>query len=383
MFTSFVKNILHGNKSNPESEREFAEKYADVVTIEKHLQQFYDHVQSYLAALQQALSTQNRVSGDLLYFFDGSSTNRKHADKYHGVCNKMQSSLFASFSLRISEDVLEPLATLLQVFPKLKALVKKRKKKLEAVEHYRKQVLHLARNAKTKNPERFMRKKDKLAKLDATFTRIHTDLTSIFDKYSNEKGSIMAYFTYKIMAAQKAFNSNTSADMEPLDEINGVFLNVSDKKVEEIEALLRNLVDQFQCGEYAADATNINFDQLQNRAKTRGNDADSPANSRGASPRAETKELFEYNNPIFDPNLPFEMRHKVFAPSHDSYLLMRESAPDVSSGPDLANSAQEETLPLQNTECVVYGYIGAEEGELSLEPGALIDVIERKPGGWW
>jgi hypothetical protein len=58
-------------------DQEFQETVDRFQDLEKNLKAFHDHVEAYVASVRNTCSLQSNVSGDLLYFFDAKSNNRK------------------------------------------------------------------------------------------------------------------------------------------------------------------------------------------------------------------------------------------------------------------------------------------------------------------
>jgi len=84
----------------------------------------------------------------------------------------------------LKKEVLEPLNEHIKHFPIVMAMVKKRKRKLQDVQAYRRQVLQLGKTAKTKNSEKYNHKKEKLGRAEAIFAKINNDLLEVLERYA-------------------------------------------------------------------------------------------------------------------------------------------------------------------------------------------------------
>lgn len=370
-YTRRVLQGVHGNKksSKEEDEKEFSLMFTRFQDIEKNLRQFHEHVEGYSTALRDSCALQANISGDLLYFFDAQSQNRVHADKYHDICTKMHLQRWAELSKTLNDHVLTPLEKHLQLFPTVKEMVKKRKRKLTDVQSYRRQVLSMTKSGKSKNAEKFKKKSEKLSQAEAVFQRIHNDLINILDSYDKSKEDLLVQYTYTIMHAQHDFLDGASNDTKPLKDISELFKKNSEERTKQIEDRLSQMVELFKRGEYASDAA-IPDEHLVPTKNSHGR-----SRTRSLSPMAtdssrrlgtSTAELRTYLNSPMDTSRPFETLHRMWAPSAEVYQEMKLKG-DSTGG-----------------KCeVVYPFEGEEENELQIEAGDVISVLERRDGGWW
>ncbi|GAB5357476.1 hypothetical protein AAMO2058_000378100 [Amorphochlora amoebiformis] len=397
-YTRRVLQGVHQSKDgNQQSEKEFAQMVARFDDIEKNLRQFYDHIQAYVSALRDSCTLQANISGDLLYFFDAKSNNRVHADKYHTICTKMHVTRWTELSRSLQESVLDPLKEHLELFPTVKEMVKKRKRKLTDVQSYRRQVLSLAKTAKTKNPEKFKKKQEKLSQAEAIFQRIHGDLVEVLDSYDKSREDLLVGYTWKIMHAQRTFLQNSHQDTIPLKATSEVFKKTAKEKTRQVVDRLSELVELFKGGEYASDYANL--PSTSNFTDVEGSNSGETSRSRGASPARKSpkskqaskfkEDLQCYLNPPFDTNLAFELRHRMYAPNDTQYLASKEDEAVVFGlKPDIIEVKYPTKSELFHQEVVdreeaVYSFKSSMIGELSFSAGDEIEVLERRESGWW
>jgi len=252
-----LEGVHHSKEGSGDSEREFNDLVARFCDIEKNLKQFHQHVEDYISSLKDACTLQACISGDLLYFFDTKSENRVHADKYHTICTNMHLKRWTELSETLKEAVLDPLAKHLSLFPTVKEMIKKRKRKLTDVQAYRRQVLHLAKAGKTKNPEKFKRKSDKLCQAEKIFDRIHGDLVSVLESYDKSREELLVQYTWKIMQAQHTFLDNFQSDTKPLRDTSAIFKKNAKDGNSQVEERLSQMVLHFKSGDYASDAASM------------------------------------------------------------------------------------------------------------------------------
>jgi len=320
-----------------------------------------------------------------------------HADQYHTICANIHRTRYPELSRYLREHVLDPLSKHLSLFPIVKEMVKKRKRKLLDVQSYKRQVLTLAKTGK-RNPERFKRKKDKLSQFEAIFNRIDGDLVSVLEDYDKSRELLLLEYTWRIMHAQRTFIRDAYADTGPLKSTSEIFQKSAAGGNTQVEDRLSQMVELFKQGEYASDAT-----QIPVGGEDSG-DHSSPVAIR-TSPRVKklsnkTADLQCYLNPPFDINLPFETRHRMWAPSDKDYMWSKDSSDNVLLPPAPAKADRASTIHLRTTildvvdtdrqdlktghrEEAVFQYKATETDELSLYPGDIIDVVQRNADGWW
>mmetsp|Transcript_8817 Transcript_8817/g.13940 ORF Transcript_8817/g.13940 Transcript_8817/m.13940 type:complete len:453 (-) Transcript_8817:9-1367(-) len=407
-YTRRVLEGVHHSEDNQASEKEFNDLFAHFCDIEKHLQRFHDHVEDYVTTLRDTCTLEGSISGDLLYFFDAKSQNRQHADVYHNICTKLHMQRWSQVSQALKESVLDPLEKHLSLFPAVKEMVKKRKRKLADVKSCRRQVLHLAKTGKAKNPEKFKRKSDKLSQAERIFDQIHGDLLEVLHGYETSREAMLVEYTWKIMHAQQLFLSAFNDDKQPLTKASAAFKENAANGNSQVEQRLEEMVDLFKSGEYASDAANTN---VLSPGSIDYNDP--AADSKTASPRRplelrkSTEPLQCYLNPPFDVTMAFEQRHRMWAPSDKLFVSMKEAAArsgqlkeeeeegkrsSVASGPSTSSNYNNQPQEggggrsdRHQPEMVltVYSYDAKASGELSFRSGETITVIKRSSDGWW
>eukprot|EP00468_Gymnochlora_sp_CCMP2014_P002669 CAMPEP_0167744806 /NCGR_PEP_ID=MMETSP0110_2-20121227/2797_1 /TAXON_ID=629695 /ORGANISM="Gymnochlora sp., Strain CCMP2014" /LENGTH=398 /DNA_ID=CAMNT_0007629371 /DNA_START=29 /DNA_END=1222 /DNA_ORIENTATION=- len=387
----YKKLVSKGSSSTEkkkQSEKEFAELVSRFCGIESNLKKFHTDVEDYVNAVKEVCTLQANLAGDLLYFFDAKSSNRKYAEGYHQTASKMHHQNWTELARVLQESVLDPLKEHLMAFPTVHEMVKKRKRKLMDVETYKRQVLYLARTGRTKNVEKFRKKSEKLSQAEALFYRMHHDLVEIFESYETSREVLLVNFTSRIMMSQAKFLQNSNADMRPLKEVAEEFKGDTKNKTMQMVKRLEDMVNLFKDGEYATDAaplvTATEKFELNPLQETKELKSHSPASRGHARSTTRGKKFNFHLNPPFDTKLPFEVRHRMYAPSDQDYAASKSS--DLSDKKLEAIShrpSRSLLLKLDDMEEAVYSFVANNTGELSFQKGEIIKVMKRSPDGWW
>lgn len=337
-----------------------------------------------------------RVAAAVMGFYNQDAPQHREAQAWTSLMYKEHDRLFEQFHATVSGSVHASVAAHVALFPRVRELAEKRKRKLTDVDAYRRQLRH-AKEKRRQDPEVVRHKEEKLRAAEGVYARLDRDLTKLCGAYEAYKSTMLNEQLAALAAAQSALfegvGSQVASQLAPVAEgfASGVDLATS---LPAMTAAFVRLLDEDSHTENLGAAAEGNLGVPEPVSPL----LVPTAGHHGISgPLARHTERAPFEK-------PFAQRHQEMAPASDAVSTDRAgtaarglaSESGGSREPAFLGRVKDSMVPpggdvgVTALEPQPAGFVTAMydrgeagEEELDFSYGDVITVVSTDPSGWW